>query len=482
MDHCAALPSKGFADMFSSRFSSAVVVLVLATSFLVAAGVNAQNALPGSVVIEPIPAPAAQQRSDTRPVVGPCAQGAVLQPLQEPLLSDDVACPGLCLAQLEQIALRCNPTLCQAAMRVRAAKGEFEQVGLYPNPTAGYSSEEMGTNGTAGKQGAFVSQEFVTGGKLKLNRAVASQQIKQAEAAWQLQTRRVLNDVHSAYYEVLFAQQTMEINEQLVRVGEENLKAAEHLLAAKEVSLVDVLQASVEADAARVRLQNAHNRHQSAWRQLTAVIGAPEMQPVVLAGRLQNAPPQLGADSALQQVLAASPQLAEARAGLDRARWQVDREYAERIPNVNLRAAVHYNNEIGENIAAVEVGVPLPIFNRNQGNIAKAQAQLVAAENEVGRVELELRRKFASVFEQYSNAQQQAQTYGERIVPNSQKTLDLTKSGYQQGEFNYQALLIAQRTYFQANLSYLESLLQLRLSAVAIEGLLVSDGLQGLSN
>jgi outer membrane protein, heavy metal efflux system len=468
--------------MFWNRSLSGLVLLLSGVLVSMAAGVDAPIGLPGVAATEIIPAAAAQQRPETRPVVGPCAQGAALQPLQEPLLGNDTACPGLCLEQLEQIALRCNPTICQAAMRIRAANGEFEQVGLYPNPMAGYSSEEMGTNGTAGKQGAFVSQEFVTAGKLKLNRAVASQQIRQAEAAWQSQMRRVLNDVHASYFEVLFAQQTMEINEQLVRVGDENLKAAERLLAAKEVSLVDVLQASVEADAAGVRLQNARNRHQSSWRQLTAVIGAPQMQVVALAGRLQDTPPQLDADTALQQVLSASPQLAEARAGLDRARCQVDREYAERIPNVSLRTAVHYNNEMGENIAAVEVGVPLPIFNRNQGNIAKAQAQLMAAENEVGRVELELRRRFASVFEQYSNAQQQAQTYGERIVPNSQRTLDLTKSGYQQGEFNYQALLIAQRTYFQANLSYLESLLQLRVSAVAIEGLLISDGLQPALN
>ncbi len=363
-------------------------------------------------------------------------------------------------------------------MRIRAANGQFEQAGLYPNPVAGYSSEEMGTIGTAGKQGAFVSQEVVTAGKLKLNRAVASQEIRQAQWAWQSQILRVLNDVHSAYYEVLYAQQTIDINEQLVRIGDENLKTAENLFAAKEVSRVDVLQAGVEADAARIQLENARNRHQGAWRQLTAVLGASEMEPAVLVGRLEDNPPQLDANSSLQQVLSASPQLAEARAGLDRARCNLDRQYAERTPNVNLRTAVHYNNEIGENIAAVEVGVPLPIFNRNQGNIAKAQAQLTAAQYEVGRMELELRQKFASIFEQYSNARQQAQKYAERILPNSAKTLDLIRAGYQQGEFNYQALLISQRTYFQANLSYLESLRQLRLSAVTLEGLLLSGGLQ----
>ena len=129
--------------------------------------------------------------------------------------------PGISLAQLEQIALQMNPTLCQAAMRIQAATGQFEQVGLYPNPVAGYTSEEMGTHGTAGKQGAFVSQEIVTAGKLKLNRAIVSQEVRQAEWAWQKQRQRVLTDVRRSFYEVLVAQRTMEITEQMDRIGEE---------------------------------------------------------------------------------------------------------------------------------------------------------------------------------------------------------------------------------------------------------------------
>ena len=408
----------------------------------------------------------------------PGIQPVEMPPAGQPSFDIAVPNPGLSLGQLEQIALAHNPTLCQAAVRIQAARGQWQQVGLYPNPVAGYISEEVGTHGTAGKQGAFVSQEIVTGGKLKLNRAVAGQEVEQAEWAWQAQRRRILNDVRAIYYDVLYAQQTIEINERLVRIGAENVKTAENLFAAKEVSRIDVLEASIEADTARLQLQNAQNRRQSIWRQLTAVIGTPEMEPVALAGRLEDDQPQLSWNTAWEQILAGSPQLAQARAGLERARCQVSRQYAERTPNVNLRAGVEYNNEIGENIAAVEVGLPLPLFNRNQGNITKAQSQLIDAQNEVRRVELELRQRFAAIFEQYVNASQQAQKYADDILPNAAKTLELVRSGYRQGELNYQTLLISQRTYFQANLSYLESLRQLRVSAVALEGLLLSGGLQ----
>jgi outer membrane protein, heavy metal efflux system len=442
--------------------------------------VNAQTSL--SILPQPIlPEPILNTPADILnryAAFPPNMQLANIPPAGQPSDEIAVANPGLSLAQLEQIALERNPTLCQAAMRINAARGQCEQVGLYPNPVAGYVSEEMNSGGTAGKQGAFVSQEFVTGGKLKLNRAVAGQEVQQAQWAWQSQRYRVLNDVRTIYYDVLYAQQTIEINKQLVRIGEENVKAAENLFTAKEVSRVDVLQASVETDTARLQLQNARNRHQAIWRQLTAVIGAPEMEPGALAGRLEDNLPQLSWGTVLEQLLATSPQLAEARAGMERARCQVARQYAERVPNVDLRATVEYDNEIRQNIAGVEAGLPLPFFNRNQGNIAKAQSQLIAAQNEVRRVELDLRRRFAAIFEQYSNAGGQVQKYKSDIIPNAAKTLELVQSGYRQGEFNYQTLLISQRTYFQANLAYLESLRQLRASAVTLEGLLLSGGLQ----
>jgi cobalt-zinc-cadmium efflux system outer membrane protein len=126
----------------------------------------------------------------------------------------------------------------------------------------------------------------------------------------------------------------------------------------------------------------------------------------------------------------------------------------------------------------VQVGVPIPFFNRNQGNIRKAQAELAAAQQEVKRVRLALEQRLSMVFEQYSNARQQVEKYNRDIMPNAEESLKLVSAGYKQGEFNYLALLIAQRTYFQTNLAYLDALGDLRKSAAALEGNLLSDSLQ----
>ena len=122
--------------------------------------------------------------------------------------------------------------------------------------------------------------------------------------------------------------------------------------------------------------------------------------------------------------------------------------------------------------------MPLPAFNRNQGNIRKAQAELSAARAEVCRAELELRQRLAAAFEQYQNARGEVEKYASQMLPNAQTSLDLVTAGYRQGEFSYVALLTAQRTFFQVNLAYIEAIRELRSAIVAIEGNLLADSLQ----
>ncbi len=385
---------------------------------------------------------------------------------------------GMDLSEFEEIARRCNPTLAQAAARVQAARAEWVQAGLYPNPHVGYEANEMNDEGQAGQQGAAFGQEFVTAGKLQRNRDVAAHAIRQAEYSWAAQNGRVLNDVRQAFYEVLVAQRTVELTKRLVGVGQEGVRAAEELFRAQEVSRVDVLQARIEADTAHILAEKARNRRRAAWRNLTVVIGMADMQPVPLLGEIQDGLARLTWEESLGRVLGNSPVLAETRAGVARAEARVERELAERIPNLDLQAGVLYDNATRDTIAEVAVGVALPLFNRNQGNIRKAQMELAAARGEVRRAALELQQQLATVFERYENARWQVEKYAREILPNAQTSLELVTAGYRQGEFGYVTLLTAQRTFFRVNLAYVETLRELRLAAVSIKGDLLSGSLQ----
>jgi cobalt-zinc-cadmium efflux system outer membrane protein len=126
----------------------------------------------------------------------------------------------------------------------------------------------------------------------------------------------------------------------------------------------------------------------------------------------------------------------------------------------------------------VQVGVPLQIFDRNQGTILRAQAELGVAREEVRRVALALQERLTEAFRQYSNARQQFERYQKEILPDARQTLELTRKGYDQGEYNYLQLLTAQRTFFGVNLAFLESWRELALTTTRIRGFLLTGGLQ----
>jgi cobalt-zinc-cadmium efflux system outer membrane protein len=192
--------------------------------------------------------------------------------------------------------------------------------------------------------------------------------------------------------------------------------------------------------------------------------------------------PLITFDAALSRLLSENPQLAARYAEIERARWAVSRARAEVVPNLSLQASVQYDNATNDTIAGVQMGLPIPILNRNQGGIQQAQGELAAARRAVNRLELALRKRQATVFQQYLVAKQQVDRYVEDILPKVDETLRLTTEGYRAEEFNFLQLLTAQRTYFQTHLAYLNALGSMWAASREIDGLLLSDSLESGSS
>ncbi len=385
---------------------------------------------------------------------------------------------SLTLADLENIALANNPTLVQASARIQAAEGRWLQGGLRPNPIFGYQATEVGNEGRGGQQGAFYSQEFVRGGKLDLNRTVASREIAQAQQQMAAQRLRVLNDVRIEYFNVLVAQRALELTRELADIGQRGLKMTEQLFQGEQVSNAEVLQARIESASAVITLQNAQNRHAAAWRRLSSVVGAREISVQALSGNLTPEPGELDWNESYTRIIAQSPELATARAGVSRAQAILERARIEPRPNVDVQLGVQYDNASQFTIGNIQMGIPIPYSNRNQGNIQTAFADLRNAQADVGRVELSLRNRLALAYENYANARNQVDTFSRQILPDARASLELVSSGFQQQQFDFLTLLTAQRTYSQANLAYLQSLQELNANHIAIEGLLLTGSLQ----
>ncbi|HEY8506011.1 MAG TPA: TolC family protein [Gemmataceae bacterium] len=384
----------------------------------------------------------------------------------------------LSLADLERMALENNPTLAQAAALIEASRGKALQAGLYPNPTVGYVGEQIGAEGTAGElQGAFIEQEIVTAGKLRLSRAKYQQEAVAAEIQALAQQYRVLNSVRTRFWETVTARREVEIRRDLLRIAEDAETTTAQMLNVGQANRSDLLQAQVEAQRARVELRAAEKRYLGAWGQLTAVVGRPDLGPAPLEADLERVGPAPDWERTLCDLLAASPELQFAQAEVLRDQITVRRERAEPVPNLMVRTGTGYNFESGNTVAEVQVGVRLPVFDRNQGTIRQAQADLARARANVTRVELSLRRRFADAAARYEAARVTADGYRTEMLPKAKEAYELMLESFRNRRAAWPQVLVAARNYTEFSLDYLEALRDLRKAEVEITGLLLTDGL-----
>jgi cobalt-zinc-cadmium efflux system outer membrane protein len=396
------------------------------------------------------------------------------------------ASPTLTLQQLEQMALENNPTLAQSAAEVREAAGREQQSGLYPNPTVGYQGEQIrGGVQRGGEQGFFVSQDIVLGGKLGLNRRVREQEKKQAESEAEEQKLRVLNGVRLAYYRALASQEMVDVRHELGKIASDAVQTSHQLANVGQADQPDVLQAEVESEQADLAVTMAEQNQLRVWRELGAAVGKPSLKMTHLDGRLEEAPED-SPDQWLQAIVEESPAVKIARAGVVKAEASLARARKESIPDLQLRAGMQQNRELdatsGRPIGLqgfADAGVEIPLFNRNQGNVEAARAEVERSREEVQRIQLVLRDRAASLLENYSNSRMAVERYRERMLPRARKAYDLYKTSYQQMAASYPQVLIAQRTLFQLQTDYIQALEGLWTNAIALKGFMLTDGLEG---
>lgn len=394
------------------------------------------------------------------------------------------AVTALSLADLEQLALQRNPTLVQVAAQIDISRAKALQAGLYPNPTIGYQGELIGVRNEAGRttagefQGGFIRQEIVTAGKLRLSRAKYQQEARAAEIQATAQQLRVANSIHIAFYEVLTAQRLIEDHRELARIAEDAVKTTEELVNVGQANEPDLLQARVEANRERVALVAAQQRYRRGWMHLVTLVGAPELPPTPLAGQLEPDGPPLEWEKELSRLLQESPEIQFAQAEVVRDQITVKREQVEPIPNIVVQGGPGYNFETTPRATnwTVQAYIRVPLFDRNQGTIRQAKADLTRAQAEVARVELALRRRLADAFSSYETARESVQDFRERSLPTSRRAFELYQDYFKRRRATWPQVLVAQRTYFQLRDDYANALLDLRRAETEIKGLLLLDG------
>jgi outer membrane protein, heavy metal efflux system len=394
--------------------------------------------------------------------------------------------PELTLEQLEQMATANNPTLRQAEAEIRSTQGRARQAGLYPNPTIGYQGEEIrGGSFGGGEQGAFIQQDIVLGGKLGAARKVVEQETRQAEAERDEQRLRVTNGVRVAFYQALAAQETVALRKNLLDLANDALQTTRQLFNVGQSGQPDVLEAEIESQQAELALVAAQQNQQRMWKTLAAVVGNPDLSLTRLAGNLDEVP-NIDADEWLQKLLTESPAVRIAQLAVTRGEAAVASARKQPIPDLQLRGGVQQNRELlepsGNRVGLqgfAEVGIRLPIFNRNQGNVKAAKADLERAQLETRRVQLLLRERLATTVQSYLTAKAAAERYRTQMIPRAENAYKLYLEKYNSMTAAYPQVLIAQRTLFQLKTDYITALENVWMNGIALRGFMLTDALEG---
>jgi cobalt-zinc-cadmium efflux system outer membrane protein len=384
---------------------------------------------------------------------------------------------GLTLSSVEAMALGTHPAIAEARARVVFSTGQAIQASLPFNPVLQYQSDEIGNESSSGLHTVQLSQQFVTANKLEIAQQVQAHEAQRRRSELRMAELRVLTNVRSAFAAAIVAQRRAQIANQIVDLAEKSLSSVQDLLNAQEVSRVVWLQARVEAEQARITAENAATQLRANRGVLAAAAGLQTLPADALVGEVGEGLIETPWESLLAEITATSPEITAAGSALERARWSLRLACAQVTPNITGQIGVGVDASTDDTFASVGVSVPLPLWNRNQGNIRSARASIAEASAAIDRTRLSLEGRLSSAAGRYQVALERYRRLNDSVLPTSEETYQLSQRAFEAGETDYIQLLTIQRTLFNTRLSVLEAAADARRAAAEIEGLLVTlDG------
>jgi len=324
------------------------------------------------------------------------------------------------LDELQSVALASNPVMTQAGAQVMALRGTALQAGLHPNPVIGYEGDTVGSNANPNYQGGFISTVIKTAGKLELAESAANVDVWNADLMRQKTRIELITQVRGAYFAALIARENVKVTEALVRFTDSVYQIQLDQLRGGLVSTYEPIQLRALAVQARTALTQARNRYDAAWRQLAATVGTPDLQIGELEGSPDMPIPDIDYDKALPYVLSNHTDVIAARNSEAQARINLRLQEVTRIPDLNFYTALQKDfttAPVYRLTYNMQVGVPVPIFDKNQGNILNAHGTLMKAAQEAARVQNDLATKLADATERYANASNLVEMYRDHILP-----------------------------------------------------------------
>jgi outer membrane protein, heavy metal efflux system len=213
-----------------------------------------------------------------------------------------------------------------------------------------------------------------------------------------------------------------------------------------------------------------------------AAIGIPDLPISTLDGTLELPNQATDWTTRANEIVAGNPELQAAFARVAQARRNWERQRLQSIPNMSMGIAGGSDYGTGSGMINAELGFAVPVFNRNQGNIAAAYAELRRASASADRTAMALQSRLAQAIAQFETALLTVQQYEMEIVPRAQESITLAQQAFSAGELQFIELFVVRQVYFDSKFAYVQALLELAQADALLHGMLLSGSLENSSD
>ncbi len=365
---------------------------------------------------------------------------------------------------------RQNPELLAGALHVRAAHGDVVTAGLLPNPTlsAGAGNFPLGQTNPRGigVRDTVVSQvgleeEVLLPGKRGARLAAARRREEAAAAGRADLERRLAFELRARFVALLEATERLRLARENLEHYRETVRVSEARAREGDISRAEFDKIALEQRGFEREVADAEGDRREAVAALLPLVGvdAADVEPV---GELALPPAPAGAEQLVSEALARRPDLAAAERAREAAEAALRLARAERWPNPTLGVQyTHSEFQVSGDLAnqiGTSVSVPLPVFNRNQGEIERAEAEALIARREVEKLRLAIPQEVRSAVTSYTIARERARRFEEAFLRQAGEARHAAEVSFREGAVSLLEFLEAERTYVQTEREHLAAL------------------------
>jgi len=357
---------------------------------------------------------------------------------------------------------------------MRAAEARALQAGLLPNPELELGVGEYDRDGEgfdSAETEITLGQLFELGGKRRWRMRVA--EAEEELAGWDYESKRldVFAETTRRFVEVIVGQRRVALAEAAVELAKKTAQAVEERVKAGKEPPLQAAKANAELEMARMEGFTARSALSAARTNLAAMWGAEEAQFEIVKGDFESVSDRIPSLKSLRPRLSESPELSRWEAEIRLRDAVVASEKAVRVPDLDAAIGLQRFEEDGTDSIAFGVGLPLPLFNRNQGNIAAVKHELDRAQAARRAVRTSLKAELIQAHAEFTSAHRRVLTLRSKVIPAMEQAFEAAHEGYRQGKFGFLDMLDAQRGLFEAQAAMVDALADYHAARVSIERL-----------